>query len=159
MMNAPDKKTPIKTGVPDHEDVNIVLRLYDLRRETVMREARHFVNFEFFPKSHDEFMEVMTPAHPKNAYIRQVSTYWEMAATFVNMGALHEDLFWNTNGESVFFYAKIQPFLERARKDMAAPQMMVQLETLIKRRPDGEERLKAITERQRRMLESIKAHR
>ena len=60
MMNPPDKKPAIKTGAPDHEDVNLILRLYELRREPVMREARHFMTFEFFPKSHEEVMGLVT---------------------------------------------------------------------------------------------------
>jgi uncharacterized protein YozE (UPF0346 family) len=159
MMNTPDKKTPIKTGVPDHEDVNIVLKLYELRREPVMREARNTISFQWSPKNYEDFAELANVTHPKNAHFRQVSTYWEMAATFVNMGALHEELFWNTNGEAIFFYAKIAPFLERARKELMGPRFLVQLEELIRRRPDGADRLQFIQERQKKIAEQTQGKR
>lgn len=152
-MPNPEKKAPIKAGVPDHEDVNIVLKLYDMRRETVMRQARDFVGLEWFPASFEDFSKLMDFGNPKNAYLRQVASYWEMSATFVNMGALHEELFWNTNGEAIFFYAKIEPFLERVRKEFFGPLFLIQLETLIKRRADGAERVKMVQERIRKISE------
>lgn len=159
MMPNTDKKAPIKTGVPDHEDVNIILKLYEMRRETVMRQARDFIGMQWFPNSYEDFAQLMNFNDPKNAYLRQVSSYWEMCATFVNMGALHEELFWNTNGEAIFFYAKIQPFLDRLRKEMLGPLYLVQLETLIQRRPDGADRLKMIQARMAKMIEAKKAAR
>lgn len=159
MLNPPERKAPIKTGVPDHEDVNIVLRLYELRREEVMRQARSYVSFEWSPTSYESFAEILNPAHPKNAYFRQVSSFWEMACTFVNMGAVHEDLFWTTQGEALFFFAKCEPHLERARKELYGPAFLLQLETLVKRRPDGAERLKGIRERVAKMTEMAKAKR
>lgn len=143
-MTPSDKKAPIKTGVPDHEDVNIILKLYEMRREPVMRQARDFVGFEWFPSTYEEFAKLFDLNNPKNAYFRQVATYWEMCATFVNMGALHEELFWNTTGEAVFFYSKVAPFLERARTEMMGPQFLSQLQALIQRRPDGAERVKMV---------------
>lgn len=157
MLTPSDKKPPIKSGVPDHEDVNLVLKLYELRRETVMREARHYVGFVWNPKSWEEFASILDVANPHNAHFRQVATYWEMAATFVNMGALHEELFWNTNGEAVFFYAKVAPYLERARAELYGPRYLTQLESLIKRRPDGAERVQAVTERMRKLAAATRA--
>jgi hypothetical protein len=157
MLNPQDKTPPIKSGVPDHEDVNLILKLYELRREPVMREARNFVSFGWMPKSYEDLAPLLDVNHPHNAHYRQVATYWEMAATFVNMGALHEELFWNTNGEAVFFYAKIAPFLERVRKEIYGPNYLTQLETLVRRRPDGADRVKIVQERIRKIAESVKA--
>lgn len=159
MMQSPDKRAPIKTGVPDHEDVNIILKLYEMRREAVMRQARDYVNFEWFPSNYDEFAKLMDINNPKNAWYRQVATFWEMAATFVNMGALHEELFWNTSGESIFFFGKIQPYLERVRAEMMGPQYLVQLETLIKRRSDGEQRIQMVQGRIAKISEMKRAGR
>jgi hypothetical protein len=158
-MNLNDKKAPIKTGVPDHEDVNIVLKLYELRRESVMRQARDHVNLQFMPKSWEEFAKILELDNPHNAHFRQVATYWEMAATFVNMGALHEDLFWNTNGEAIFFFAKVQPFLERLRKDIYGPMYLTQLESLIRRRPDGQDRVQMVQQRIAKIAEARKGSR
>ncbi|MFN0207500.1 MAG: hypothetical protein ACKVS6_14435 [Planctomycetota bacterium] len=159
MMNHNEKKVPIKSGVPDHEDVNIVLRLYELRRETVMRQARDHINLQFMPETWEEFAKILDINNPTNAYFRQVATYWEMAATFVNMGALHEELFWNTNGEAIFFYSKIQPFLERIRKEIYGPQYLLQLESLVQRRPDGADRVKMTQERIHKLAEMKKGSR
>jgi len=152
-----DREPDVKKGTPDHEDVNLILRLYELRREAVMREARDFIGFQFWPQSFDDFVAVAgNLSNPKNRFWRQVATYWEMAATFVNSGALHEDLFWNTNGELFFFFAKVQPFLERFRKEYEAPLALVQVEKLIRRRPDGMDRLAMVRARQAKILETMK---
>jgi hypothetical protein len=154
-MIGPQSRPPaVKAGTPDHEDVNIVLRLYELRREPVMRQARQFLSFEFWPQRAEDLLALSNPENPKSAFLRQVAGYWEMAATFVNSGALHEELFWRTGGEAVFVYAKLAPFLERYRTEVGNPDFLKELETLVRRRPDGEERLRAVRARISRLAES-----
>lgn len=149
------RPTEIKKGTPDHEDVGIVLRLYELRREPLMRQAREFVA-SFHPQSFEEIVAVATPSHPQNAFFRQVTSYWEMAATFVNSGALHEELFWTTNGEAIFVFTKFAPFLERVRTELAMPLFLKQVEALIQRRPDGAARVEMVRARLARMSELAK---
>ncbi len=160
MLPSPaDKKVAIKTGTPDHEDVNIVLRLYELRREDVMRRARNFILQEFHPKSLEDVIAVTNPSHPGNAFFRQVITYWEMCATFVNSGALHEELFWRTNGEALVAFSKIEPFLEELRAKLEVPDFLGQVEALVKRRPDGRARVDAIRARLEKMAAAAKSGR
>jgi hypothetical protein len=97
-------------------DAEIILRLYELRTEAVMREARAWIGGEFWPKTADEFFAVSTnPAHPHNAHFRQVISYWEMAAAMVLHGAVSAELFVDCNGEGFFLLAKFTPILDDIR--------------------------------------------
>lgn len=130
------------------EDANLILRLYELRREEVMRKARNFVLMEFNPQSVDEIMAIFTDMeHPeRNAYFRQVLSYWDMAASLVNHGALNQDLFFDTNGECIVVWAKIDDFVPQLRETFG-PQFMANLEKLIKSQPDGAQRVAMFKER------------
>jgi hypothetical protein len=98
-------------------DAEIILRLYELRTETVMREARAFMAGEFWPKTAEEFFAVSAnPAHPHNAHFRQVISYWEMAAAMVLHGAVSAELFVDCNAEGFFLLAKFSPILEAIRE-------------------------------------------
>lgn len=98
------------------EDAGIILRLYELRTETVMREARAWVTGEFWPATAEEFFAVAeNPADPHNAWLRQVISYWEMAAAIVVHGAVSEELFVDCNGEGFFLLAKFAPILGEIR--------------------------------------------
>ncbi len=97
-------------------DADLILKLYDLRRETVMREARKYV-FDFAPQSIDDVMKVLNDFSSKeNAYLRQVFGYWGMAASLVLRGALNEDLARDNFSELLFVYAKFESFLPEIRK-------------------------------------------
>jgi len=97
-------------------DADLILKLYDLRREPVMREARKYV-FDFAPQSIDDVMAVLGNFSSKeNAYMRQVFGYWGMAASLVLRGALNEDLARDNFTEMLFVYAKFEPFLAEIRK-------------------------------------------
>lgn len=104
---------------PDHQDAEIVMRLYDLRREALMRESRKAVA-GFHPRSYDELSAVLKPDHPLNAAFRQVSTYWEMAYGFARHGIVHADLLLESGGEGIFLFAKVEPYLQRLRQDYSA---------------------------------------
>ncbi|MBI3855103.1 MAG: hypothetical protein HY293_05375 [Planctomycetes bacterium] len=100
-------------------DAKLILKLYDFRREPVMREARKDMISKFIPKSFDEFAAVTKGDHPLNTAYRMVSSYWEMAAGLVKHGALHLELFAENCGEGLILFAKAQPHLERLRKEIA----------------------------------------
>jgi hypothetical protein len=103
---------------PDHHDAELVLRLYELRREAVMRQSRDALNQQFHPKSFDEFAAITKSDHPLNAAYRQVGTYWEMAYGFIKHGVLNPDLAMESNGEGLLLFAKAQPWLERIRTEL-----------------------------------------
>ncbi len=98
-------------------DAEIILKLYELRTETVMRQARAWVGGEFWPRTLDEFYAVYeNPRDPHNPWLRQVLTYWEMGAAMVLHGAVSAELFVDCNGEGFFLMAKFAHILEAIRE-------------------------------------------
>ncbi len=103
---------------PDHHDAELVLKLYELRRDPAMREARDLLNSTFMPKSFEDIQAVAAPDHPMNRAYRQVSTYWEMAYGLIKHGTLDADLAMESNGEGFLLLAKVHPFLPQMREKM-----------------------------------------
>jgi hypothetical protein len=101
---------------PDHHDAELVLRLYELRREPVMREARAALREKFSPKDFSEFVAYTKAEHPLNAYYRQVGSYWEMAYGFIKHGVLNADLAMESNGEGMIIFVKVEPYLAEIRE-------------------------------------------
>lgn len=113
-------------------DAEIILRLYELRREEVMRKARAWVLGEFWPATADDYFAVaMNPADPHNPYLRQVLTYWEMAAALVLHGSVSAELFVDCNAEGFFLLAKLAPILDAVREKN--PMFMARTSDMIKR--------------------------
>jgi hypothetical protein len=133
-------------------DAQLILQLYELRREPEMRKARDFIT-KFSPQSKDDVLKVMY-AYPsnENSWLRQVLSYWEMAASLVVGGALNEDLFIENAGEMIFVYSKFEPFLKDLRTEMNAPTMLSNTETLIQRNQKAREGLATTRERVKRFL-------
>ncbi len=100
-------------------DAEIILKLYELRTEAVMRQARSWIIGEFWPQNAEEFFAVASnPADPHSAWFRQVTSYWEMAAALVLHGAVSADLFADCNAEGFFLLAKFNSFLDSIRERM-----------------------------------------
>jgi hypothetical protein len=127
-----------------YKDADLILKLYDLRREAVMREARNWF-FTFNPTSVQDFLDVLLS--DKSGYYRMVLSYWDMAASLVNSGAIDEEMFNEANGEHLFIYSKIEPFLSELRTFFEAPDMLKNLEKLIMRRPNAEKEIASVRER------------
>lgn len=134
------------------ESAELILKLYETRREPVMREARNWI-IGFFPESAEDVMKVMIDAETSAKY-RMVTTYWDMAAGFVNHGAIDEDMFNDANGEHIVVFSKIQPFLNELRQMLDNPKMLANLETLIMRMPDAEEMLVKRREMMKRWMQA-----
>lgn len=132
------------------QDADLILKLYDLRREPVMREARNWF-FTFNPTTIQDVLEALMSE--QSGYYRMVVSYWDMAAALVNNGAIDEQLFNETNGEHVFVYAKIEPVIADVRTMMGAPDFLRNLEALVKRMPNSEERITAMRERMKKFGE------
>jgi hypothetical protein len=122
------------------------MRLYDLRREATMREARSWF-ISFFPESAEEVMRTMVDP-TTSAHYRMVTTYWDMAACFINHGAIDEDMFTEITGEHIVVFAKVQPYLAELRKILQSETYLKNLETLIMKQPDAE----AMLEGRRQMM-------
>lgn len=101
---------------PDHHDADLVLKLYDLRREPVMRESRDGLLRDFWPKSEADAVAVLDPQHPLNRAFRQVSTYWEMAYGMARHGIVHVDYLLENSGEGMFLFARVEPYLAALRE-------------------------------------------
>jgi hypothetical protein len=104
--------------IADHHDARIVLELYALRREAVMRASRDVMR-HFTPGVYEELAAILKPDHPHNAAWRQVSSYFEMAWGFARHGAVHADLLAEGTGEGMFLFAKVHPWLAELRRDTA----------------------------------------
>jgi len=127
-----------------------LMKLYELRREATMREARNWF-VAFFPESSDEIMAAML--HPdSSAFYRMVITYWDMAASFVNHGAIDEEMFLESSGEAILAFSKIQPFLAEIRAKSGNPNYLKNLTDLIMRQPDAEAMLAARREYLKSMM-------
>jgi hypothetical protein len=124
--------------------MNGIMKLYELRREETMRQARDwFVTFH--PSSLQDIIDTFTGKH--NAYYRMVTTYWDMAASFVNHGAIDEQMFNDANVEHIAVFAKVKPFLGEIRAMGNMPQYLTNLEQLVMRLPNAKEVLADIRER------------
>ena len=101
---------------PDHHDADLILKIYDLRREAVMRESRAAINAKFWPRSADEAVAVTATDHPLNLAFRQTSGYWEMVYGMARHGIIHSDFLVENNGEGLLLYARIEPYLKAFRQ-------------------------------------------
>jgi hypothetical protein len=127
-----------------HEDANLILKLYELRRDDTMRKARSWF-IGFTPQSIDDIKATMFGEN--SAYYRMVTSYWEMAATLVNHGAIDQQMFEEANGEHLVCFAKIEPFVAELRVMFNSPQAMGNLEKLVMSRPDAKEYLAGLRKR------------
>jgi hypothetical protein len=133
-----------------YEDANLILKLYDLRREKTMRDARSWF-FTFNPQTPQDFIDVLTG--DKSGYYRMVVSYWDMAASLVNNGAIDAQMFNDANGEHLFVYAKVERFLPGLREAMGNPQFLAHLEKVVKAVPDYEQKLALIRDRIQKLVE------
>ena len=109
----------MQQGMASSADAELILKLYELRTETVMRQARAWIAGEFWPRTADDFFEVQNDmGSQRNCWLRQVVTYWEMAASLVLHGALSSELFVDCNSEPFFILAKLAPFLPQIHERM-----------------------------------------
>jgi hypothetical protein len=128
------------------EQAELILRLYELRRETVMREARTYVGGEFLPQSDDEFVTIVTKGGKETGFVLQVYGYWDMVCAFVLHGMLNESLVYDTCQEMYFQYAKIQPHLRVFRKKLSLPEWVQSIEKVVEGSAKGRKRLAAMQE-------------
>ena len=130
------ERRPQETSLATPADAEIILRLYELRRESVMRQARAWVIGQFWPTTVEEYFAVaMNFDDPHNAFVRQVTSYWEMAAAMVLHGAVSPELFVDCNNEGFLLLAKFAPILDDIRQRL--PGFLLKTSELIKRVPSA----------------------
>jgi hypothetical protein len=137
---------------PDQADAELVLKLYDLRREAVMRQSRNMIG-QWWPKTWEEFFAVTQPTHQMNAAWRQTSSYWEMAYSFARHGVVNADFLVENTGEGLFLYAKVLPFIDRYRKEVS-PFAFMSAEWITTNSASGKRILETIQARLRKMMET-----
>ena len=136
----------METMMATPQDAGIILKLYELRTEPVMRRARAWMLTEFWPATVDEFFAVANDfGSEQNAWFRQVISYWEMAAALVLHGSVSVDLFVDANGEGFFYLAKFAPLLEAIRQ--RNPVFLIKSSELLSRFTVAAQRYEAIAGR------------
>ena len=136
----------------EHESMMGILKLYELRSEETMRQARDWFTTGFYPESAQDILNVLVSEH--SAKFRMVASYWDMAAAFVVFGAIKDEMFNAINTEHVLVYAKLEPFLAELRAMPGVPPYLYlnHVEPVVLRIPDAEERVAAM----RRYMKSRK---
>ena len=114
-----------------YEDVNLILKLYEMRREDKLREARDWYFMQFFPETIEDVQEVLTPGHPHNAHLRMVTSYWDMAASFAVRGPLNADLLLGSSGELLLVWAKLEKFVPQLREASGLPEFFRNIEEIV----------------------------
>ena len=104
------------TTNPTHEQGQLQLQLYDLRREAKLRQARDWFNQNFFADSFEEGMRVAPFGSQEGAYFMMVLSYWDQACAYLNHGLLHEQLFFETSGEFFGVWERVKPIIPGARQ-------------------------------------------
>ena len=135
---------------PTPADADLILKLYDLRREAELRKARNWWLTEFWPETSEDFMKIAQALGTReNNWLRQVGGYWELAAALVLHGTVNKTLFLEPacSGEMFLIFAKLHPFLKDIREKMQNPGILANVEQVIKKSKTGPERLKVVEQR------------
>lgn len=115
-------------GEVTHEQVNLLLRLYDMRREPRLREAREWFSANFHVNGQDDAMRLYPPGSRENASMRMVLGYWEMVASIANRGLVDEDLFFENSGEQWGVWEQVKPVIGAWRAMFSSPKFLANLE-------------------------------
>ena len=122
-------------------DVEVILKLYELRRDEMMRRARNWYFSEFNPESAKDVVKLMLSGPEQSAYYRMITSYWDMAASFVNNGGIDERMFLEANTEHAVVFARIEPFIADVREAFGEPDYLLHLEQLVMKIPNAKELL------------------
>ncbi len=118
------------TPRPSYDDANLILRLYELRREERLRRARAWFTASFNAKSWDELQRLAPGGSDENASYRMVVTYWDMVASFITSGVLHRELFFQSGRELLLVWERLKLVLPEVRAQYRDPHLWAHLETV-----------------------------
>lgn len=113
---------------PTYDDANLILRLYEMRREERMREARAWFTAKFRPKKWEELATLVPPGSPENASYRMVISYWDMVASFVVTGVLNKELFFQSGRELLLVWERMRTVVPGIRDQYKDPSYLANLE-------------------------------
>jgi len=136
------------THSPTHHDAELVLRLFELRREEKLRKAREWIA-AFYPSSGEDLYAAYMSGD--SAFLRMVAGYWDMATALVNLGTLNRELFLETGGEALFLWAKIGDHVPRFRELAGSTVFLANVERFVHETPGAHERVTAMKETQKRI--------
>lgn len=111
-----------------YDDVSLVLRLYEIRRESRMREARKWFVKECHAKSLDELDKLCPPGSTENESFRMVTSYWDMCCSFIARGVLEPEIFFESNREALLVWERIKDLLPAIRERYEDPQYLGNIE-------------------------------
>lgn len=131
------------------QDALAILKLYELRRDEKMREARAWFFTEFRPQSGLDIVKLLVSGQQESAYFSMITSYWDMAASLVNNGGIDEKLFLDANTEHIGIYSKLQPFLAEVRQIINEDDYYINLEKLVMSIPNVDPKL----EKRRQLFE------
>lgn len=118
---------------PTHEQAQLQLQLYDLRREAKLRQARDWYFKNYFVETWDDSMRIAAPGTEAGTFVMMVLSYWDQACAMLNYGLLHEDLFFETSGEFFGVWERVKPTVAQSRERFSAPQFLGHLEKAAQR--------------------------
>lgn len=116
-----------------YDDVNLIMRLYEARREDKLRQAREWFASMFKARNLEEFNRACPAGSGPNTYFRMVVSYWEMAASFITSGVLNEELFFQSSGELLVVWVKIRDIVPEFRAFAKNRNIYKNLETVAQR--------------------------
>ncbi len=152
-------------GEVTNEQVNLMLRLYEDRRESKLREARDWFSANFHVKTAEDLTRVCPPGSKENTYMRMVLGYWEMVASIVNRGLIDEDFFFESNGEQWVVWEQVKPVIGAWRAMFSSPNFLANLEKQCnrleawreKRSPGSNEAIRKVLAQMRQTSQATKA--
>jgi len=118
---------------PTHEQAQLHLQVYEMRREVRLRQARDWFFKNYFAENMDEAMRIATPGTEAGAFVMMVFGYWDQACALLNYGLLHEDLFFETSGEFFGVWERVRPTIAEGRERWANKQFLAHLEKAAQR--------------------------
>lgn len=137
------------------DSASLILKLFELRRERVLRKARGWFLRDFNPQTLEEALQLA--GGPRNDWFRMVIGYWDMAASFVVHGAIDATMFRAANSEMVATFAKIEPFIADIRRVSGIPEFAGHIERVIGELPGAAERMAHLREQFRKMASASPA--
>jgi hypothetical protein len=147
---------------PTSEQAELQLKLYDLRREARLRQARDWFSAKYFADTLDEAMRIAPMGTEAGTFFMMVVSYWDQACAYLNHGLLHEDLFFETNGEFFFVWDRVRPTIAEGRERFSNPLFLAnfekaadRFETWIERRAPGH--IAAIRQMMKQQAQAAKA--
>jgi len=118
---------------PTHEQAQLHLQIYDMRREARLRQARDWFVKNYQVNNLDDAMRIAAPGTENGAFAGMVLSYWEQACALLNYGLLHEDLFFETSGEFFGVWELAKPVVPQARERFKMNGYLAHLEKAAKR--------------------------